>query len=80
MPMSAANLSRIENGEQGPPSDEIIGRLARILDTDAKELLVLAGRTTPATSSDTLLRELRQLRTEIRDGFARVEAALLHKP
>jgi transcriptional regulator with XRE-family HTH domain len=80
VPMSAANLSRIENGEQGPPSDAVIERLARILDTDAIELLALAGRTTTTTNSDTLLRELHQLRTEIRDGFARVEAALLLRP
>ncbi|MGD1055970.1 MAG: helix-turn-helix transcriptional regulator [Solirubrobacteraceae bacterium] len=80
VPMSAANLSRIENGEQGPPSDEVIERLARILDTEAVELLALAGRTSTNTNADALLRELRQLRTEIRDGFARVEAALLHRP
>jgi len=77
VPVSSANLSRIENEEQGPPSDEVIERLARALGADALELLALAGRT---TSSDTLLRELRQLRTEIKDGFARVEAAMQHQP
>jgi transcriptional regulator with XRE-family HTH domain len=76
VPMSAANLSRIENGEQGPPSDEIIERIAGVLDTDATELLTLAGRAAISTSSDTLLRELRQLRAEIKNGFARVEAAI----
>ena len=74
--MSAANLSRIENGEQGPPSDEVIERLAGVLGADAAALLTLAGRTAISTSSDTLLREMRQLRAEIKDGFARVEAAI----
>jgi transcriptional regulator with XRE-family HTH domain len=76
VPMSAANLSRIENGEQGPPSDEVIEGLARALDVDATELLALAGRSGAVASSDTLLRELRALRTEVKDGFARVEAAI----
>jgi transcriptional regulator with XRE-family HTH domain len=76
VPMSAANLSRIENGEQGPPADEVIERLAGVLGADTAELLTLAGRTAITTSSDTLLRELRQLRAEIKDGLARVEAAI----
>jgi len=76
VPMSAANLSRIENGEQGPPSDEILEGLAHALDADLPELLTLAGRGGPTTSSDALLRELRALRAEIKDGFARVEEAL----
>jgi transcriptional regulator with XRE-family HTH domain len=74
--MSAANLSRIENGEQGPPSDEVLEGLARALDTNLIELLALAGRGgTPATP-DALLHELRALRAEIKDGFARVEQAI----
>jgi transcriptional regulator with XRE-family HTH domain len=76
VPMSAANLSRIENGEQGPPADEVIERLASVLGADAIELLSLAGRTAINTSSDTLLHELRKLRAEIKDGFAKVEAAI----
>jgi len=74
--MSAANLSRVENGEQGPPSDEVIEGLARSLDADPTELLALAGRTGTAASSETLLRELRALRAEVTAGFARVEAAI----
>jgi len=76
VPMSAANLSRVENGEQGPPSDEVIEGLARSLDADPTELLALAGRTGTAASSETLLRELRALRAEVTAGFARVEAAI----
>ena len=32
------------------------------------------------TRSDLLLREIRELRREVRDGFARVEAALGDRP
>jgi transcriptional regulator with XRE-family HTH domain len=44
LPMSAANLSRIETGDYGPPSDEVIERLAQVLGADPLELLRLAGR------------------------------------
>jgi transcriptional regulator with XRE-family HTH domain len=44
LPMSAANLSRIETGGYGPPSDEVIERLAKALDADPLELLRIAGR------------------------------------
>jgi transcriptional regulator with XRE-family HTH domain len=74
--MSAANLSRIESGEQGPPSDKIIERLAGVLKADSDELLQLAGGGTINATSETLLLELRQLRAEVRDGFARVQAAI----
>ncbi len=74
--MSAANLSRIENGEQGPPADETIERIAHLLNGDTAELLTLAGRAAITTNTDTLLRELRQLRAEIKDGFAKIEAAI----
>ena len=74
--MSAANLSRVENGDQGPPADETIERLAHALDADAAELLALAGRTGSPTSPDAILSEVRQLRAEVKDGLARVEAAL----
>jgi transcriptional regulator with XRE-family HTH domain len=76
VPMSAANLSRIENGEQGPPSDEAIEQLARVLETDPADLLALIGRAPLPASTDTLLREIRQLRAEVRDGFAHMHAAI----
>jgi transcriptional regulator with XRE-family HTH domain len=76
IPMSAANLSRVENGEQGPPSDETIERLAHALNADAPELLALAGRAGSPTGADAILREVRQLRAEVKDGLARVEAAI----
>jgi transcriptional regulator with XRE-family HTH domain len=79
IPMSAANLSRVENGDQGPPSDETIERLARALNADADELLALAGRAIAPASPDRLLREIRALRAEVRDGLARMEAAINRK-
>lgn len=44
VPMSDSNLSRIERGKQGPPSDEVIERLADVLGADPAELLRAAGR------------------------------------
>jgi transcriptional regulator with XRE-family HTH domain len=45
IPMSPSNLSRLENGGQGPPPDETIERIADALEADPRELLRLAGRT-----------------------------------
>ena len=42
--MSPGNLSRLENGDHGPPADEVIAKLATILDMDVAELYKLAGR------------------------------------
>ena len=77
--MSPPNLSRLENGEQGPPSDETIERLAAALNADPAELLALAGRTGSPVSPEAILREVRQLRTEVKEGLARVEAAIQKK-
>jgi len=44
IPMSPGNLSRIETGDYGPPSDEVIERLADVLEADQMELLRIAGR------------------------------------
>lgn len=44
IPMSASNLSRLELGNQGPPADEAIERIAVALDADPSELLRAAGR------------------------------------
>jgi transcriptional regulator with XRE-family HTH domain len=75
--MSPGNLSRIENAEQGPPSDEVIMRLAAALDADVDELLSLAGRRLSTEHAEELvLAELRQLRADVSAGFARIEAAL----
>ncbi len=71
--MSPANISRIENGEQGPPDDEVIIALAEALGADADELLELAGRSMDPNSFErAVLRELHALR----EAVARIEAAL----
>lgn len=68
LPMSAGNLSRLENGEHGPPSDEVIIRLSEVLDGEADELLRLAGRDTGGASFERqVLRELQGLRREMRE-------------
>jgi len=64
--MSAGNLSRLENGEHGPPSDEVIIKLAELLDADSAELLRLAGRDIGGASFERqVLSELRNLRRDM---------------
>ena len=75
VPMSASNLSRIELGEQGPPPDEIIQRIAAALEADSAELLRAAGRyATGKTFEETVLarldalgRDLRQVKGDVRE-------------
>jgi transcriptional regulator with XRE-family HTH domain len=58
IPMSTGNLSRVEKGEQGPPADEVIDRLARALKLPPEELFALARRaTTPSDFEQRVLRE-----------------------
>jgi transcriptional regulator with XRE-family HTH domain len=72
IPMSPGNLSRIETGDYGPPSDEVIERLADVLDADRLELLRIAGRS--AGSGAFEQRVLDEL-AAIRSGLDRLEAA-----
>lgn len=77
IPMSPGNLSRLENGEHGPPADEVITKLAAILDIDLAELFKLAGRDVGGASFEgQVLSELQSLRREMRAGFERVNTAL----
>jgi transcriptional regulator with XRE-family HTH domain len=72
LPMSAGHLSRLETGDYGPPSDEVIERLAVVLKTDPVELLRIAGREVGNRSFEQhVLAELRL----IRSGIERLEAA-----
>jgi transcriptional regulator with XRE-family HTH domain len=73
LPMSAGNLSRIETGDYGPPSDEVIGRLAEVLEADPLELLRVAGR--EASGKVFEQRVLAEL-AAIRSGLERLEAAV----
>lgn len=75
--MSPGNLSRLENGELGPPSDEIIAKLAGLLEADAAELFKLAGRDVGGASFERqVLSELQGLRREMRAGFDRLDSAI----
>jgi transcriptional regulator with XRE-family HTH domain len=73
IPMSAGNLSRIEVGDYGPPGDEVIERLADVLDADVAELLHVAGR---EASSDAFERKVLDELAAIRSSLERIEAAL----
>lgn len=73
IPMSPGNLSRIETGDYGPPSDEVVERLAEVLDADRLELLRIAGR--EAGSSAFEQRVLAEL-AAIRSGLREVKAAI----
>lgn len=77
IPMSPGNLSRLENGEHGPPADEVIAQMAAILDIDASELFKLAGRDVGGASFESqVLSELERLRRDMRAGFDRLNAAV----
>jgi transcriptional regulator with XRE-family HTH domain len=77
IPMSPGNLSRLENGEHGPPADEVITKLATILDIDAGELFKLAGRDVGGASFEQqVLSELHRLRRDMRGSFDRLDAAV----
>jgi transcriptional regulator with XRE-family HTH domain len=90
IPMSPGNLSRLENGEHGPPPDEVITKMADILDVDVSELFKLAGRDVGGASFEgqalselqRLRRELAALRHDMQAGFERLGAAIaaLGKP
>jgi transcriptional regulator with XRE-family HTH domain len=77
IPMSPGNLSRLENGELGPPSDEVIAKLAGLLEADPSELYKLAGRDVGGASFERqVLSELQGLRRDMRAGFERLDSAI----
>jgi transcriptional regulator with XRE-family HTH domain len=77
IPMSPGNLSRLENGEHGPPADEVITKFAAILDIDPAELFKLAGRDVGGASFEQeVLSQLHRLHREMRAGFERLDAAM----
>jgi transcriptional regulator with XRE-family HTH domain len=73
LPMSPGHLSRIETGDYGPPSDEVIERLAEVLDADRLDLMRIAGR--EASSGAFEQRVLSEL-AAIRSGMERIEASV----
>jgi transcriptional regulator with XRE-family HTH domain len=73
LPMSPGHLSRIETGDYGPPSDEVIERLAEVLSADRLQLMRIAGR--EADSGAFEQRVLSEL-AAIRSGMERIEASM----
>jgi transcriptional regulator with XRE-family HTH domain len=68
VPMSSSNLSRIDLGAQGPPTDEIIERIGIALDIDPAELLRAAGRyATGTTFEETVLARLDALSHDLHE-------------
>lgn len=68
VPMSASNLSRIELGEQGPPPDEDIERIAQALEADPARLLRAAGRyATGQTFEQIVLARLETIARDVRE-------------
>jgi transcriptional regulator with XRE-family HTH domain len=66
IPMSPGNLSRIEAGNLGPPSDEVIEALAKALGADRTDLFHVAGRELDRASFQRqVLAELEQLRESV---------------
>lgn len=75
--LTVSQLSKIENGHHGPPSDEVIEGLAEAYSADPVELLRIAGRDlNPEAFQQRVLADLEELRTELRAGFERLEAKL----
>lgn len=72
--MSAGHLSRIETGDYGPPSDEVIERIADVLEADQLELLRIAGR--EAAGSDAFERRVLEELAAIRSSLERLEGAV----
>jgi transcriptional regulator with XRE-family HTH domain len=77
IPMSDSSVSRIENGHSGPPSDEVIESMAKILGLDALELLRIAGRElSEGAFQQRVLTEL----AAIKSSLGRLEAAVQPQP
>jgi transcriptional regulator with XRE-family HTH domain len=75
IPMSASNLSRVELGSQGPPSDEVIERIAAALKTDPADLLQAAGRTAGGQPfEEVVLSKLEEIQRDMREVKAAVQS------
>ncbi len=75
IPMSASNLSRLELGNQGPPADEAIERIAAALEADAADLLKAAGRPAGGPSfEEEVLDRLDELGRDMREVKAAVSS------
>lgn len=80
LPMSQANLSRVELGDHAPPSDAVLLRIAEVLELDPRALLRAAGRQAAGVTFEAVvLDRLDMLQAgldELRTAVARIEAAI----
>jgi predicted transcriptional regulator len=61
-------------GDYGPPSDEVVERLAEVLDADRLELLRVAGREVGSGAFEQrVLAELAAIRSGLREVKAAIE-------
>lgn len=75
--ISGSSQSRLESGEYSPPADERIALYAEALQADYVDLMRIAGRELdPASFQQRVLADLKQLRSELRAGFERLEARI----
>ncbi len=75
--LSGSSQSRLESGKYGPPADERIALYAKALSADYVDLMRVAGRELdPASFQQRVLADLKQLRSELRTGFERLESRL----
>jgi transcriptional regulator with XRE-family HTH domain len=78
LPMSQAHLSRIELGSHtNPPSDDVLIRIARVLELDPRELLRAAGRQAAGPTFEAIalerLDQLIRAVVELQEVVARLE-------
>lgn len=80
LPMSQTQLSRIELGDQPPPSDEVLLRIAGVLELDPRELLRVAGRQAAGATFETVVLDRLDRLTatigELGEAIRRVEQTL----
>lgn len=80
LPMSQTQLSRIELGDQPPPSDEVLLGIATALELDPRELLRVAGRQAAGATFETVVLDRLDRLTatigELGEAIGRVEQAL----
>jgi transcriptional regulator with XRE-family HTH domain len=81
LPMSQAHLSRIELGSHtNPPSDDVLLRIARVLELDPRELLRAAGRQAAGVTFETMALErldrLTRAVIELREVVGRLEQTI----
>src|ERR1700730_7683544 len=77
LPMSQAHLSRVEAGDHTPPSDDVLLRIAEVLELDPRELLRAARRPAAGETFEKLVLDrldaLTETIGELHAAIARIE-------